>query len=223
MLHKSYLDDVRTRVKSSANNLLAMAAPLESSSMGSSTKSKTPNTEAKTTTETKEPPAQKAMLTVALLSVGVIRPAIALMTRYPWLIDVHRELADLLLRVLKTSISPLFDKLFGKERNKGFLQPRARYISPGVLVTPVRKPQLTLCAPPPPSTQTQDFVFFYPQWSDWVPMCETADDVIDIVGPLMSFVGLHVHRDPLFLTKLLRIGRTQLLQTVSTLVVTLFG
>ena len=39
-LQKKYLDDVQTRIKSSANNLLAMAAPLESSSISTSVKPK---------------------------------------------------------------------------------------------------------------------------------------------------------------------------------------
>ncbi|OCB90862.1 hypothetical protein A7U60_g1886 [Sanghuangporus baumii] len=214
-LQKKYMDDVQSRFKSSSNNLLAMAAPLESSSLSYSSRVKTPAVEAKPTPEVKEPPVQKAMLAVALLSVGVLRPAVALITRYPWLVDVHHELADLLLRVLKASIDPLFEKLFSKERNKGFLQPRPRYASPGVLVHPLRKPQLTLCAPPPPSTSTQDFVFFYPQWTKWVPVCEGPEDIVDIVEPLMRLAGVHLSRDPLFLTKLLRIGRTHLSQSIT--------
>ena len=188
-----------------------MAAPLESG--GLSNKPKTLNEE-KPAAEVKEAPAQKAMIVVALLSVGVIRPAIALLAQYPWLVDVQKDIADLLIRVLKVSIGSLYDKQHGKERNQGFLRPRPRYASPGIIVTPVRKSQLTLCAPPPPSNSTHDCIFFYPQWSTTVPICQTLDDIVDVVEPMMRLVGVHVSREPLFLTKFLRLGRVHLMQSV---------
>lgn len=209
-----YLDSVQSRIKVSSNNLLAMAAPLESSS-SSSSKTKMNSTEVKQAPEIKEPPVQKAMIVIALLSVGALRPALAVLTRFPWLVDVYPEMCDLLLRVLKTSIAPLYETMFAKERNLSFLQPRARYVSAGVLSTPQRKPQLTLQAPAPPSTHTHDFTFFYPFWPETIPLCRTMDDLVNIIEPFMSFIGLHVSRDPLFLTKLLRIGKVHLAQSVS--------
>ncbi len=46
-------------------------------------------------------------------------------------------------------------------------------------------------------------------------MCRSMDDVEDVIEPLLSYIGLHVSREPLFLTKLLRLGRMQLSSTVS--------
>ena len=206
----------------SSNNVLAMAAPLESSVPSSSTKPKVAEVKLAPQETIKEAPAQKAIMVTSLLSVGALRPAIALMTRFPWLVDVHREIADLILRVLKHSISPLYSSMFGKERNLSFLKPRSRYVSPGNVTSPTRKCHLTLCAPPPPSTLVQDFVFFFPLWSERVPLCITMDDLVDVIEPIMRFIGLHVSREPLFLTKLLRIGRTQLSQTVSCTIANLF-
>ena len=211
-LHQKYLDSVKNRVSSSSNNLLAMAAPLESSAAPTKMKSTPSGTKS---VEAKDPAAQKAMLTSALLAVGCVLPALALLSRFPWLIDVHREIADLLLRILKTSISPLFETTFNKGKYDGYSQPRARYASAGVLTTPTRKPMLTLCAPPPPSTHTHDFVFFFPRWSDWIPICRSLSDIADIVEPIMRFIGIHISRDPLFMTKLLRLGKVQLMQSVS--------
>lgn len=214
-VHEKYLADVKTRISSSSNNLLAMAAPLESSSnLSSKAKNGTSTSETATKVEVKDVPAQKSMMVIALLAVGVLRPALSMLTIFPWLVDVHREIADLLLRVLKTSIAPLYDSVFTKDRNPSFLQARARYAAGGVS-TPSRKPHLTLIAPPPPGTYTHDFVFFFPKWIDSVPICHSMDDIEDIVEPLMSYIGLHLSRDPVFLTKLLRLGRMQLSSTVS--------
>ncbi|EEB90990.1 hypothetical protein MPER_10727 [Moniliophthora perniciosa FA553] len=77
---------------------LAMAAPLESG--GTNSKPKTPaSTEQKKPAEPKDTPNQKAGLVGALLAVGALRPAIAILTKFKWLVDAHPELADLLIRV----------------------------------------------------------------------------------------------------------------------------
>lgn len=217
-VHEKYLASVQARISSSANNLLATAAPLESSGPTSSAKAKKEDAttnEPKKAPEPKEKPVQKAMLAVALLSIGALRPALAILTRFPWLVDSHREVADLLLRVLKTSIAPLYEAKFRKEHNMSFLQPRARYGSGGIMTTPTRKPQLTLCAPAPPCTHTVEFVFFYPHWAEWIPLCSAPDDLMDVIEPLMQFIGLHISREPLFLTKILRLGRGHLADSVA--------
>lgn len=211
-LYQKYLDDTRIRIKSSANNLLAMAAPLESQM--STAKPKAQVSEPKQTAEAKPPAPQKAMIVSALLSVGALRPAISILTRYPWLVDVHHELADLLLRVLAASISSFYYEATPNEQSTSFLKPRARYGSAGILTTPSRRPQLTIIAPPPPSTHTHDFVFFYPLWANRIPVCHSFADITNIAAPLMDYIGIHMSRDPLLLTKLLRIGAEHVTQTV---------
>ena len=217
-LHQKYLSDIQGRISSSSNNLLAMAAPLESNPHQAHQPAPNVNGgEAKKPSEPKSVPPQKVMIVVALLSVGVLRPALAILAEFPWLVDVHQEIADLLLRVLKASISPLFEEKFkkDKERNPSFLQPRPRYGAGGSTMPPPRKPQLTLIAPPPPSTFAYEFVFFYPHWAKLVPLCQSMDDLMNIIEPLMKFIGLHISREPLFLTKLLRLGKIHLAATVS--------
>jgi THO complex subunit 2 len=82
----------------------------------------------------------------------------------------------------------------------------------------VRKPMLTLYAPTPPGTSTADFVYFFPFWADRIPLCSTLDDLMDVIDPLMAFVGLHISRDPVFLTKFARLGRLHITSTVRQLV-----
>jgi hypothetical protein len=125
-------------------------------------------------------------------------------------------LADLILRALKYSIAPLYDATFVlKERNPSFTQPRTRFSATGTLAVPIRKYQLSLIAPTPPSTASVDFVFFFPDWIQRIPLCTSFDDMVNVIEPLMSFIGLHVSRDALFVTKMMRLGRSQLLSTVS--------
>lgn len=215
-LHKKYLDSVQTRISTSANNLLAMAAPLES---GPSSKPKvtTTSTEVKKPVEvTKEVHNQKAHLVIALLSVGALRPALAVLSKFPWLVDLHLEIADMIIQTMKISLEPVYRaQCKPKEFDTSFSQPRARYTTGGLVSLPPRKSQLTLCNPTPPCTYTTDFVYFYPRWVERVPLCTSQEDVECILEPFLRFVGLHIHRSPLFLGKLLRVAKSYVMTTVS--------
>ncbi|KAH9077515.1 transcription factor/nuclear export subunit protein 2-domain-containing protein [Lactarius deliciosus] len=219
--YKAYLATIDARIDNAKVSQLALAAPLESSSQPSSSRLvPPPPPEVKkppTSTEPRDPPNQKVGLVVALLSVGALRPALALLTKFSWLVDAYPEIADLLIRVMKHSLTSLYDQhLVTKPRNPSNIQPRARWGATGVVPAPARKPMLTLCAPTPPGTSTIDFVYFFPFWTDRVPLCNTMDDLIDVIEPLMAFVGLHVSRDPVFLTKFARLGRLHIASTLET-------
>ena len=215
-LHKDYMSDVKSRIAGAKTSQLAMAAPLESGPPQPRPRTSPTPTEAKKPAENKEPN-QKVGLVISLLSVGALRQAISIMTKFPWLVDVHPEIADLMLRTIKVSLSKLYDStLVTKERNASFLLAKSRYSSSdGVTATPARRPLLSLWAPTPPATSAVDYVFFFPEWVERVPVCASLEDLVDVVEPLMRFVGLHISRDPLFLTKFLRLGRVHLNSTVS--------
>jgi THO complex subunit 2 len=217
-VHKDYETKVKERISAAKTSQLAMAAPLEAVSTSSSSKTRpSPPAESKKPAETPDVLPQKVGLLNALLAIGALHPAIAIMSKFPWVVDAYPEIADLMLRVMKHSISPLYEStMVTKERNPSFTQPRARYGAGGVSVPLLRKPQLTLWAPTPPSTHTTDFVFFFPDWAVQVPLCSSLDDLVDVIEPLLRFIGLHISRDPLFVTKFTRLGRTHLTSTVNT-------
>jgi THO complex subunit 2 len=219
--YKAYMASIDARIDNAKVSQLAMAAPLESASQPSSSRIAPPPPEIKKSStptpasEPKDPPNQKVGLLVALLSVGALRPALALLTKFRWLVDAHPEIADLLIRVMKHSLATLYDQhLVMKPRNPSNVQPRARWSATGVVPAPARKFMLTLCAPAPPGTSTADFVYFFPFWADRIPICSTLEDLVDVIEPLMAFVGLHVSRDPVFLTKFARLGRLHITSTV---------
>lgn len=212
----AFLKHVQSRISSAKMSQLAMAAPLESTSSSAPPKLKsTPTSEFKKTPESKDSSNQKTGILIALFSVGALKPAIAILSRFPWLVDVQPEIADLIIRIMKLSISHVYDSTFiTKERNPDFTQPRSQFGASGVTLPPPRKPMLSLWAPTPPPTSTVEHVFFFPDWTEQVPICTSFDDLMDVIEPLMRFIGLHVSRDPLFLTKFLRLGRQQMNTTV---------
>ncbi|KAJ7283481.1 transcription factor/nuclear export subunit protein 2-domain-containing protein [Mycena rebaudengoi] len=168
-VNKDYLADVQARIVGAKVSALALAAPLSQDSPAAlPVKSKAAPVEQKKTVAPKQPPNQKVGLLTALLAVGALTPAIAIMSKFPLLVNAHPEIADLMLRVLKLSISPLYESLLvTKERNPSFAKPRARYGNTG-----------------PPSTNTVDFVFFFPEWVERVPICSSLDDLVDVIEAL---------------------------------------
>ncbi|TFK73010.1 hypothetical protein BDN72DRAFT_791474, partial [Pluteus cervinus] len=214
-VHTTYLGDVEARMSGAKVSQLAMAAPLESSSSSSGRPKVAAPPEPRKQPEAKEPSNnQKIGLLIGLLSVGALKPALAILTKFPWLVDTNPEIADLIIRILKVSISGLYDSVTNKERNPSFTQPRARFGTTGLVPPPPKKSILTLWAPTPPNTSTADFVFFFPDWTEQIPLCTSLDDLVDVLEPLMRFIGLHISRDPLFLTKFLRLGRMHLQSTI---------
>jgi THO complex subunit 2 len=203
--HKEYLSSIDIRLSAAKVSQLAMAAPLESSGT-TAPKITAPETKKE---EPKILSNQKLELTAALLALGALRPAIAIMSMYPWLVDAHPELADLLLRALGVSIQQYYDVSItkGKTRVSDWTQARERYGASGFTTPVPRRYVPTSIAPIPPSTSTVDFVFFFPDWADRVPICIHSDDLVHIVAPLLAFVNVHLHRNTVLLTKLTRIGR----------------
>ncbi|EKM59356.1 uncharacterized protein PHACADRAFT_191704 [Phanerochaete carnosa HHB-10118-sp] len=213
--HKKYLDSVNARIANAKVSMLAMAAPLESSSSSSGPKIHQA-TPAEPKKVEKEVSNQKIGLLHALLSLGALRPGLALLSKYPWIVDASPDIADLLLRILKHSIAPVYAAVgSGKESRPAFAVPKRRFGATGVVSAPERKPQLTLWAPTPPSTSAIDFVFFFPCWTERIPLCTTTEDVINVLEPLMRFVGLHASRDLIFLAQFSRVGRADVVATVS--------
>ncbi|GJE84409.1 THO complex subunit 2 [Phanerochaete sordida] len=213
--HKKYLDSVTARIATAKVSMLAMAAPLESSSSSSGPKPR-PATPAEPKAVEKEVVNQKIGLLNALLSVGALRPGLALLSKYPWIVDASPDIADLLLRVCKHSIAPVYATHgAGKESRPNFSGPKRRYGATGVASPPEKKPQLTLWAPTPPSTSATDFVFFFPDWTERVPVCNTHEDVVYVLEPMMRFVGLHIHRDLIFLAQFSRVGRAEVSATLA--------
>ncbi|TFK56192.1 hypothetical protein OE88DRAFT_1621965 [Heliocybe sulcata] len=214
--YKEYLASVDARISGARLSQLALAAPLESSSAPSSSKSRPAPVAETKKAEPKPVLNYKARFLDALLAVGALRPAMNIMNHYPWLFDAHTELADLMLRILKVAIAPLYDSVFARERPAGFDQPSMRFSKDAgrVVTPPQRTPKITLWAPTPPPTYQVDFVFFYPWWADGIPLATTLDDLVDVVEPLLRYISVHISRDNLFLTKFLRLGRSHMATTV---------
>jgi THO complex subunit 2 len=217
-------ENLRKMVFSGQSNALSAAAPLTKDDgipqrprQMQQEASKSANTQpSRTPTGPKRPIVQKIAFISALLTVGAIRQAVCLISRFPWVVDSHTEISDLLLRILQASLKPSFELHLPHDPEVAAQNsmPRQRW-SPSGLVAPLPlKASLTVFAPEPTATTSTFFVFFYPAWSRGVPLCKNDHDMQKILEPLVAMLGLQIHRDLNFFTKLCQLARIQLSQKV---------
>lgn len=164
----------------------------------------------------KDPPNQKSGLLKALLSMGAIRPSLFILSKFPWLVASHPELADIFLQMIRVSLSPIYEPLsFASRAVSAKSQPHTGRIiiesghAPKILA---KKKLLVVQAPVPPGNNFTDFVYFYPAWDRTVPICTTRAEISNVIEPLMRFVGVNAYRDVGLLTRLCRIGKAELTQ-----------
>jgi len=219
--HKQYNESISDRIAAAKMNALAIAAPLSDDTVPTSVSSAKPAAPEPEQQEKKQKdiPNQKLGLLTALLSVGALRPSVAILTKFPWMTAAYSELTDLYLRILRVSMQPLYETACHTNTDlvSSNTKPRARFGSNGAVQPPQRKHILTICAPTPPSTVTSEFVFFYPTWDAFIPRCTQHSDIADVLVPLLTYLSTQISRDMAFVTKLCRIGRLQLTAEVSCL------
>jgi THO complex subunit 2 len=211
-LHKAYHADVKERIAGAKVSQLAMAAPLEAGEPGKSAKAKTAEPVQSKADEKKQLAAanQRVMLVVSLLSLGALRTALPVLARYPWLVDAVPQVADVLLELMAHSTRKLCEESYPtdtKPQDKlkecppasgpppDWTVPKARYGAGGLTRPPPPKSQLTMTLPAPPRTSATQFVYFFPDWADQIPVLEDWDDVMPVVGGFLAYIKVQAHRN----------------------------
>jgi THO complex subunit 2 len=222
-LRAAYDEDVKERVAAAKVSQLAMAAPLESADTSKPAKAKVAEPPKSKAEERKQLAAsnQRVALVISLLSLGALRTALPVLSRYPWLVDAVPQVDDLLLELLAHSTSHLCaesrpgetkvqDKMdFSPPPNPldapepDWTVSKARYGASGMTRLPPPKPQLTTILPVPLRTSTTYFVYFFADWANQIPVLKEWDDVIPVVGGFLSYLKVHAHRNTYFFHRLI--------------------
>lgn len=175
-----------------------------------------PATEAQ---ETLPPPAdQKVQLLKSLLCIGAIPEALYILGRFPWLPEAFPELPDYIHRILHHCLNKVYQPLRPLVDHPEFqlqhkiVDPDQSGLAKGQLrrmEPPVRKP---LRWPQPDTKETDGTIyrFYWDEWTDSIPVCQSVDDVFSLCGTLLNFTGVKIGQDPSLLMKLARIGHHSL-------------
>ncbi|KAF2463724.1 uncharacterized protein BDR25DRAFT_106691 [Lindgomyces ingoldianus] len=228
------------KLKGQSGNALTMAAPLSDDTLpvpvlvtrlreSESKPSSKPDSERATPARAEEevaenlpePVDQKTALLRSLLCIGAIPEALYILGKFPWLLDVYPDLHDYVFRLLHHSLTKVYSW------SRPF---------PSHVTTPKQTPINGAGPHGPPRTSDYpprrtlrwakleekdagdgiDYRFYWEDWLDNVPICQTVDDVFKLCDSLLGLVGPEMGKDPMLLTKLARIGKKSLMEDNST-------
>ena len=178
-----------------------------------------PPVQAEDREELPEPSDQKVQLLKSLLCIGALPEALYILGRFPWLPDAFPELSEYIHRILHHSLAkvyapvrPLHEYSDLKEQRK---EPESDQSS-------AAKGYLKLADAPPrkvlrwaqldkdDTNEAIDYRFYWDDWADNVPICQSVDDVFTLCSTILNYTGVKIGQDPGLLLKLARIGNKSL-------------
>lgn len=176
--------------------------------------------EASETTESKDDPhEQKVSLLVQLLTVGALPESLFILGRFPWIPDVFPEVLDCIHRILHVSLSKVYDDACPVviKPSECPMKNISTADQSGVPKGSVRLIQMTtkkiLRWPTPDKNDhndNQDYRYYWDDWTDNIPVCQTVDDVFTLCDTFLNISGVNVGRDDPLLSKLATIGSRSL-------------
>jgi THO complex subunit 2 len=159
-----------------------------------------------------EPENQKIKLLQALLLIGDIPDALFMLGKFPWLIDLCPELLPYVFRILHHSLSKIVSNLRPLADRDGLKQGKATAVElsslpKGVLGVQAMLPRKVLKWGKLDSSEVEaDYKFYWDEWNDNVPVCQTVDDVFSLCSSLLNIAGVRIGEDSELITQLARIG-----------------
>jgi len=166
-----------------------------------------------------EPTDQKVLLLTCLLTIGAIPESLFILGRFPTLTEAHPELLDLVNRILNHAIKDVY-AASRPVAAQGAEFPTKMISDPdqnGVPKGQVRLVQLQtrkqLRWPFPDKYDTNDnlsYRFYWDEWADNVPVCQSVDDVFTLCDTLLAISGVSIGKDAQLLSRLARIGTKSL-------------
>ncbi|KAK4548504.1 hypothetical protein LTR36_009414 [Oleoguttula mirabilis] len=165
------------------------------------------------------PPAnQKIMLLKALLALGTLPEAFFIIGRFPWLMDVDTTLPPYLHRIVRHMLSKVAESVRPLATRSGLGDARELLLDTNA--GPDGKLRFVQKVKRPPSKwlQLEEFSerdgvegrYYYTDWTDTVPVCQTLDDVFLLCNTLLGCVGVKIGQDPAVFGTLLRLAKRSL-------------
>lgn len=166
--------------------------------------------------ELPEPAEQKVQLLKSLLCIGALPESLYMLGRFPWLLDAFTELPEHLHRILHHCLNKVYEPL-RPLKDRSDLREQSRVLD-GEQPAPT-KGQLRFVDAPPrkvmrwaqldkdDTNEGIDYKFYWDDWADSIPVCQTIDDVFLLCSTLANFSNVKLGQDSSLLVKLCRIGR----------------
>ncbi|KAM0631288.1 hypothetical protein ACHAPW_005753 [Verticillium nonalfalfae] len=174
--------------------------------------------------EEDEPHEQKGALVISLLTIGAIPEALFLIGRWPWLLQGYADITSRVNRILEYSIDKLYQETRPTTTSSMACPPKkvADSDQSGVTKGSVRRSEIPIRKsmrwPWPDGrlgVSDQHYRFYWDEWSDNVPVCQTVDDVFTLSSSLLNIAGVNIGKSEQLLVMLASIGQKSLAEDQS--------
>ncbi|KAE8356169.1 transcription factor/nuclear export subunit protein 2-domain-containing protein [Aspergillus coremiiformis] len=171
--------------------------------------------------ELPEPSDQKVMLLKSLLAIGALPESLFILSKFPWLIDGYPELPEFIHRIMHHCLSKVYASLRPLP-SADELREQRQMLSTDQSGVP--RGQIRLSPAPPrrvlrwaqldkeDTNDGTDYRFYWDDWADNVPLCQTVDDVFALCSSFLNLSGHKIGQDASLLTKIARIGKDSLIK-----------
>ncbi|MBE3046211.1 hypothetical protein IMZ48_27470, partial [Candidatus Bathyarchaeota archaeon] len=166
-----------------------------------------------------EPMEQKIALVLCLLTIGAIPEALFMLGRFPWMTEVSSDILDRVHRILNHSINKVYKE--SQAVGSGSVECPARDIANpdqtkaprGTVKVGKPPPRRSLRWPFPDKLDMNDnqhYRYYWDEWADNVPVCQTVDDVFTLCSTFLNISGVNIGKDGALIAKLSNIGAMSL-------------
>lgn len=198
LLKDKYEKDIEGEVFRASANALALAAPLkddeaEGENLTIEDNSATSKNSEEQTTEYLAKHNIKLQMLRCFLSNGLYWPSIYILSEYPFLAHVDKEVGELMNRLLAALIKPMYHEICP------LVPSEVEALTQKHLVSTVNQGQLSVEEPTPimqycfkatiKSHFAKQYVYFYDEWIQGLPTCATRDQLLEVSGQFLKFFG----------------------------------
>ncbi|KAK5991352.1 THO complex subunit 2-like protein [Cladobotryum mycophilum] len=171
-----------------------------------------------------EPLEQKVRLLVQLLTIGAIPESLFILGRFPWITDLFPEVLSRIHRILHITVDKVFNDSRPRPLETAECPTKEMYAvdQSGMAKGSVRLGRLPVKKvwrwPYPDKWDTnenQNYRFYWDEWADNIPVCQTVDDIFTLCNTLLNISGVNIGKDESLLSKLASIGAKSLADDTS--------
>lgn len=198
LLKEKYEKDLENEVFKASANALALAAPLKDdeaegeNSVGENSSEASKHTEEQTV-EYLAKHNIKLQFLRCLLSNGLYWPSIYVLSEYPFLAHVDKEVGELMNRLLAVLIKPMYEEISTVTSSEVEILTKRHLVSAvnqGKLSVEEPSPNVQYCFKPTIKSHfIKQYVYYYDQWVDNLPLCQSRDQLLEVSGQLVKFLG----------------------------------
>jgi len=147
-----------------------------------------------------------------LLSIGDLRNSKIILDISPRLGVMYQEVIHLIGRIIHVSIEPLYKKVMKIPDVVFPLEPVPTLTYHYEVCNPLYEANLVI--PKKKGCRVTRYMFFYQDWKDEIPLCNSFEDLLNIIPNFLKYVGVQIHKELTVLTKLVRLAKAHIKEVI---------